>query len=1022
MAAAGSAPAAALLAVVGGECGECGCPELLSFVLAELERGIRSWDLDPAVCSLDEQLKAFVARHSATFSSIVRGQRSLHHRGDALETLVLLNPSDKSLCEELRNLLLDPTPHKLLVLAGPCLEQTGELLLQSGGFSARHFLQVLGDREIVEQLAEPPRLTVTCPQLGDWALLATEAPGLRLNPPQQPDPGEGLRAFLASLAETLAPLPPFELLEPPASVGFLRLARPCCYVFPGGLGDAAFFAVKGFTVLVNGGSNPKSSFWKLVRHLDRVDAVLVTHAGADSLPGLNSLLRRKVAERDQEAVEAARGAGGSPDARTRCLVSPELGVVFLNARAPATSRLLRGPDDAGLALSLLDRLGLAPLPLRGAPEPTVLFKKLGVGRLDMYVLHPPPPPARSSGNPAGHAAASVANAAACALLVWHPAGPSEKVVRVLFPGCTPPARLLDGLQALQHLGFLREPVVTPQDLAAPQPQRTESRESLSSREGAPRKEPRAPAAANATAATARLAQERPGTARKEAARKEPLPRRAVPEKKEPRAPPEPKKDPKSGAPRSQAREPRRAAATGPSAKKAGQPAAPPVVQNQNETRSALNVPGVLGGTQDPPPVPGPDALEPTLALPLQPCAPQPRSPSPAGAPQGLVESSGRLSLSPTVTTPSLPAEVSSPHSTEVDESLSMSFEQALPAPSGDAGLSLVLRGPGARRSASPHDVDLCLVSPCEFQHRRVPGPAPASPGSSTGSSAHSQDRAGDPGPAETAPCSVSESLPTLSDSDPPHTPGPADSDDDDDTEGLPALPCRDPLQCPPLLPTPPGICMVDPEILAPAAASLPEGRGSKGVPTRPHSGPATAKCAPGSTAKGKVPAGIERGSRPRSAQTRPSVRPGPTPLTRKASAPKVTSRGPSGPSSSRATGSGPSRCPIYLDLAYLPSGGSAHLLDEEFFRRVRALCYVISGRDQRREEGLRAMLDALLAAKPRWERDLQVTLIPTFDSVAMHEWYEETHTQHPALGITVLGSNSTVSMQDEAFPACKVEF
>lgn len=52
----------------------------------------------------------------------------------------------------------------------------------------------------------------------------------------------------------------------------------------------------------------------------------------------------------------------------------------------------------------------------------------------------------------------------------------------------------------------------------------------------------------------------------------------------------------------------------------------------------------------------------------------------------------------------------------------------------------------------------------------------------------------------------------------------------------------------------------------------------------------------------------------------------------------------------------------------------------------------------------------------------QVTLIPTFDSAAMHEWYEETHARHQALGITVLGSNSTVSMQDEAFPACKVEF
>lgn len=43
---------------------------------------------------------------------------------------------------------MDPAPHKLLVLAGPCLEETGELLLQTGGFSAQHFLQVLGDKEV----------------------------------------------------------------------------------------------------------------------------------------------------------------------------------------------------------------------------------------------------------------------------------------------------------------------------------------------------------------------------------------------------------------------------------------------------------------------------------------------------------------------------------------------------------------------------------------------------------------------------------------------------------------------------------------------------------------------------------------------------------------------------------------------------------------------------------------------------------------------------------------------------------
>lgn len=56
------------------------------------------------------------------------------------------------LLPQLRNLLLDPAPHKLLVLAGPCLEETGELLLQTGGFSPCHFLQVLGDKEVSRSL------------------------------------------------------------------------------------------------------------------------------------------------------------------------------------------------------------------------------------------------------------------------------------------------------------------------------------------------------------------------------------------------------------------------------------------------------------------------------------------------------------------------------------------------------------------------------------------------------------------------------------------------------------------------------------------------------------------------------------------------------------------------------------------------------------------------------------------------------------------------------------------------------
>ncbi|NXB61592.1 MAP1S protein, partial [Struthidea cinerea] len=106
--------------------------------------------------------------------------------------------------------------------------------------------------------------------------------------------------------------------------------------------------------------------------------------------------------------------------------------------------------------------------------------------------------------------------------------------------------------------------------------------------------------------------------------------------------------------------------------------------------------------------------------------------------------------------------------------------------------------------------------------------------------------------------------------------------------------------------------------------------------------------------------------------------------------------------------------PVYVDLAYLPGSWSARTVDEEFFRRIRSLCYVVSGDDHLKEGVLRPLLEALLAG--------QVTLIPTFDSLVMHEWYQETHERQQELGITVLGSNSTVAMQDETFPACKVEF
>jgi microtubule-associated protein 1 len=480
----------ALLVVIG----EPFTTDHRDLILERITKSLKSWDVETSGCDINTELQA-VATAAPTGEDGLAGERFIEHASDQLHTEILVNPYVQTVSNKLRSFLLSTARYRHLVYVGHAIQGSGDWILQDDTFTFSNFAAIGRESDVENAIKQqdPATLVVSTFGEGDWneEKIAKQNIGkilkVKVNPTEKIEEFNGILQFTAYLSYFIKVRSTKDLLQASDVVGNIRFSRPTLYIFPGREGDSALFGISGFNLLINGGYSRKACFWDFTRHLDRIDAVLMTHLGTDNLFGIGSVLERKA----QEAVH------------------PEIGYMYVNAvekvkhspngdsqpenggsHKPA-SLLVNLVEEGNRIVENLRHLGQTPSPCIGHMsgqilQPINLYHKVGHGSLDMYVLNPHQDSKdlkdffsqwnknvnhfTNVKNKVGDKELSVplpSMASVSALLVWRPSAQSENITRILFPGSAPQNKVFEGLDRLKTVDIFQHEICSEKGLHAP---------------------------------------------------------------------------------------------------------------------------------------------------------------------------------------------------------------------------------------------------------------------------------------------------------------------------------------------------------------------------------------------------------------------------------------------------------------------------------------------------------------------------------------------------------------------------